>query len=147
VGAGQAIASVLIRSGVRKLHLHDIFMKKAASISSRLGEGEVVSADKLLKLKKIDLLVNATPIGMKSGDGLPVSEFCLKNVSFVYDIIYNRETPLIRAARKAGVKALGGAGMLVYQGALAFERWTGKKAPVDVMKKTLLKEIKKRSRS
>ena len=54
--------------------------------------------------------------------------------ALVYDLVYNPvDTPLLLAAKRAGAKTLGGLAMLVYQGASAFELWTGKKAPMDVM--------------
>ena len=54
--------------------------------------------------------------------------------ALVYDMVYNPpETTLIREAKKAGARTLGGLPMLIYQGAAAFERWTGKEAPIDVM--------------
>ena len=52
----------------------------------------------------------------------------------VYDIVYNPEvTPLLKAARRAGAQTLGGLPMLVYQGAAAFELWTGQPAPIEIM--------------
>jgi len=58
---------------------------------------------------------------------------------FVYDLVYNRRTELREECDKAGVKYSGGLGMLLHQGALAFEYFTGKKAPVEVMRKELKK--------
>jgi shikimate dehydrogenase len=58
---------------------------------------------------------------------------------YVYDVVYNRETQLVKDAKALfGEKqAVGGLGMLLYQGAHAFEFWTGKKAPIEAMKKAL----------
>jgi shikimate dehydrogenase len=56
--------------------------------------------------------------------------------AFVFDLVYNpRDTALVKAARRAGARAMSGLAMLVYQGAEAFEAWTGKTAPIDVMMK------------
>ena len=84
------------------------------------------------------LIVNATPIGMSPHvdaspwiDGTP---FPLE--AFVYDLVYNpAETLLVRQARAAGLRAATGLGMLVEQGALAFELWTGNTAPREVMRR------------
>ena len=58
----------------------------------------------------------------------------LSRDALVYDLVYNpRETPLLREARKAGARTLGGLPMLVYQGAESFRIWTGKEPPLDVM--------------
>ena len=83
-----------------------------------------------------DLLVNATPMGMWPRvdgsiwpDGVPIPAHLT-----MFDLVYNPlETRLSRQARKAGAHAIGGLGMLVGQGALAFEMWTGQPAPVEVM--------------
>ena len=85
----------------------------------------------------VDLIVNCTSMGMSNGP----SEYCTplnaqqipQNV-LVYDMVYNPlETPLIKEARKAGASVMGGLPMLVYQGAKAFEIWTGCLAPIGMM--------------
>ncbi|MBI4335132.1 MAG: shikimate dehydrogenase [Candidatus Omnitrophica bacterium] len=81
------------------------------------------------------LLVNATPRGMREGDPISVKAEYLHKALCVFDLIYNRETKLVRAARKNGIKTTGGLNMLLYQGARAFELWTGKRAPIGVMRK------------
>jgi shikimate dehydrogenase len=80
---------------------------------------------------------------MKPGDPLLVdSEKMHKNL-FVYDVIYNpQETKLIKAAKEKGLKCANGIGMLLYQGVMAFEHWTKQKAPVEVMRQALKKQIK-----
>ncbi len=77
---------------------------------------------------------------MKKADPLIVdSKLLSKKGLAVYDLIYNpAETKLLKAANKAGASTSNGLGMLLYQGARAFEIWTGNKAPALVMKKTLL---------
>jgi len=60
----------------------------------------------------------------------------------VYDVIYNRETQLIKDAKKIGADFADGLDMLVYQGAKSFELWTGKIPPVDFMKKVLRRALK-----
>lgn len=89
------------------------------------------------KIKECDLLVNASSLGMKDGDGSVIDKNLLhKNLS-VFDVVYNRETQLIKDAKSIGLPAMGGLGMLLYQGVAAFEIWTGQKAPVEVMRKAL----------
>ena len=84
-----------------------------------------------------DLIVNSTSIGMLHGpaDGQsPIAESLIPSDCLVYDIVYNPEdTPLLETARRAGAQTLGGLPMLVYQGAAAFELWTGQPAPIEVM--------------
>ncbi|MFA5320408.1 MAG: shikimate dehydrogenase [Candidatus Omnitrophota bacterium] len=97
----------------------------------------ITRQDLAAKLAECDLLVNASPMGMKEDDGSPVDREWLKKGLSVYDIVYNRPTRLLEYARSAGLSASGGLGMLLYQGAAAFEFWTGSKAPVEVMRKAL----------
>jgi len=84
-----------------------------------------------------DLLVNCTPVGMRhsSTEGeSPVEAKLVPKGALVYDVVYNPlETPLLTDTKKAGGRTLSGLAMLVYQGAAAFELWTGREAPVDIM--------------
>jgi len=88
--------------------------------------------------------LNATPLGLKPGDPSPLDEkqFSLRQARAVYDMIYNPpETALLKAAKAAGCKTANGLGMLLHQGARAFEIWTGKPAPLDVMRRALEQSI------
>jgi shikimate dehydrogenase len=90
------------------------------------------------------LLLNATPLGLKPGDPSPLDEkqFPLRQARAVYDMIYNpAETALLKAAKTAGCCTANGLGMLLHQGAKAFEIWTGKTAPLDVMRRALEAEV------
>ncbi len=81
--------------------------------------------------------MNATPLGLAGGDAgaLPLDAGLLGAGQFVVDLIPNPAvTPLMRAARERGAQVAGGLGMLVHQGALAFELWTGRRAPLEVMR-------------
>jgi shikimate dehydrogenase len=92
----------------------------------------------------VDLVLNATSLGLKKGDALPFdeTEFRLERAGCVYDMIYRpAETPLLRMARKEGCRTSNGLGMLLYQGAKAVEIWTGKQAPIAVMRKALEKNV------
>jgi shikimate dehydrogenase len=96
-------------------------------------------------LSGCDLLVNCTPIGMKhsatEGES-PLAEELIPKEALVYDIVYNPiETPLLQKARMAGVRTLSGLAMLVYQGAAAFELWTGSEPPIDIMFKAANKAL------
>jgi shikimate dehydrogenase len=79
---------------------------------------------------------------------LDENQFSLKQARAVYDMIYRpAETKLLKSAKKARCKTANGLGMLLHQGAKAFEIWTGRKAPVDVMRRALVKNIYGRARS
>jgi shikimate dehydrogenase len=96
-----------------------------------------------IKNLKVDALVNATSVGMTPNvDATPVPRVVLKNVPAVMDIVYApSETRLLREAQQAGCKTVNGAYMLLYQGVAQFELWTGRKAPVDVMKEILFSRL------
>jgi shikimate dehydrogenase len=81
-----------------------------------------------------DLVVNTTSLGLHDGDPLPWdAAVAFRTGQVVYDLIYNRPTPLLAMAAAQGARAITGLGMLVHQGARAFELWTGQVAPVEVM--------------
>lgn len=92
------------------------------------------------------ILINTTSVGMTPDtDALPLDPDRLKKDILVMDIVYNPlETALLKAAREKGCPVIDGVAMFVYQGALQFELWTGKPAPVDVMRQTVLDALKKK---
>ena len=82
------------------------------------------------------LLVNTTPVGLwpEVDKSLWPEDLAFPGHLTVFDLVYNpRETKLLRQARWAGAKVIGGLGMLIHQGAVAFELWTREKAPVEMM--------------
>lgn len=95
-----------------------------------------------------DVLINTTSVGMVPAiDRMPVGHACLRPGMTVMDIVYNPlETRLLMAARDAGCTVVDGVAMFVHQGACQFERWTGKKAPVQLMKKTVLAALRRKSK-
>ena len=84
-------------------------------------------------MSEIDLLINATSIGMHSGDPVLIAPEILPPNIFIYDVVYNRKTPFLKLAEERKLAFLGGLDMLVYQGALSFEIWTDQKAPVKIL--------------
>jgi len=149
-GAGKAVAVKLAERGVERLVITDKIMERADALIERLRENipdcavyAIHPGDKEFAKTVLEstLLINATPVGMKEGDPCVIDPKYLHKRLFIYDVIYNRETPLIEAAKKRGLRALGGMGMLIHQGAASFEIWTGRKAPIEVMRKTILQEL------
>ena len=96
-------------------------------------------------LEKADILVNATSVGMSPDiNETPVTSDLLRPNLVVYDIVYNPiKTRLQREAEVAGATVISGLDMLVWQGALAFEKWTGRKAPGNLMKEEAIKLLEK----
>jgi shikimate dehydrogenase len=95
-------------------------------------------------LVKADLVVNATSLGMvPHADESPIDCGLLKRRHTVADIVYNPvKTRLLREADKAGARTIGGLEMLAWQGALSFEMWTGRRAPVDAMRRAAAEAVK-----
>jgi len=92
----------------------------------------------------VDLVLNATSLGLKAGDPLPfdAAQFRLAQAGAAYDMIYRpAETPFLAAAQAAGCRTANGVGMLLYQGVKALEIWTGQPAPVAVMRAALLRNV------
>ena len=85
-------------------------------------------------------MVNASPVGMKEGEGSVIDKSLLHKDLYVYDVVYNRETQLIKDAKSLGLRFLDGLGMLLHQGAAAFEFWAGQEAPIEIMRKALEEE-------
>jgi shikimate dehydrogenase len=141
-GGARAVAFSLAAQDVLEIRIFDADRSRAEELVKDLRAyyHNVTAVRDLQKLDipDTDLLVNATPVGMKSEDPLLVEKDWLRPALFVYDLIYNpAQTKLLATAREAGCRTANGLGMLLYQGALAFEHWTGKTAPVEVMRQTL----------
>ncbi len=127
--------------------------KQASELASALTEvtkkkissGALSSESLSAYLPKTDILINATSIGMKPNHTLsPVPANLLTPDLAVMDIVYNPvETQLAKDTKAAGAKVVSGVEMLIYQGAAAFEIWTGQSAPVDVMRKAALNHLQK----
>ena len=94
-------------------------------------------------LNRCDLLINATPVGMRESDPSPVGSDLMHPKLSVYDLVYNRPvTRLVKEALSMNLRAVTGSGMLLHQGAIAFELWTGRKAPLEVMRSALKEALK-----
>ncbi len=152
-GAARAISFILADKKANLLILNrleemDWAEELASNISSVFGKEvrvlELTEANLCTVLDKAELLVNATSVGMSpSTDLTPVPAGLLQSSLVVFDIVYNPiSTKLTTQASQAGCETIMGLDMLVWQGALAFEMWTGKKAPVDLMKREAIKVLK-----
>jgi shikimate dehydrogenase len=144
-GAGRAIAVKCALEGAAKLFVANRTMAKLKPIARevRTTQTEFVSVELKVDavrrvIDEVDLLVNATSVGLREGEslGLPADLFSPKLL--VYDTIYRpAETELLRTAAAAGARVANGLSMLLHQGAKSFEIWTKNKAPLAVMRKAL----------
>jgi len=149
-GASRAISVHLAQEKAENIILSDIVPDKAEKLASYIRKN--ISRVKVSAVKKeelnsgvrtADILINATPVGMKPDDPLPIDPRILHPRLLVCDLIYNPpKTRLLIEAEKIGAKTLNGLGMLLYQGALAFTIWTGREAPIEIMARALEKELK-----
>ncbi|MBF0559494.1 MAG: shikimate dehydrogenase [Nitrospirae bacterium] len=142
-GASRAIGYYLCTTA-SEVCLYDAAAEKAEQLALHLnslkGNAGVIDSATFKKaafISGLDIVINATPLGLKHDDPVPVDASLLNNKHTVCDLIY-RETPLLRMASERGCRTLSGLGMLLWQGIFAFELWTGKMPPVEVMRNALL---------
>ncbi len=145
-GAGRTAALKLAAAGVGALFLANRTHRKAVELAEeiQLRFPKVTAVAAYPGNLTVDLLLNATSLGLKAGDVSPLDEkhFPLAQAKAVYDMIYRpAETPLLQAAKQAGCRTANGLGMLLHQGAKALEIWSGRPAPVAVMRAALEKNI------
>jgi len=146
-GASRAISFILAERGSSLVILNRTW-NKAKVCADRIAEifQSEATALKLNRenlaaaLSQADILINATSVGMSPNiNETPVTSNLLKPSLVVFDIVYNPiKTRLQREAEAVGAKTISGLDMLVWQGALAFEKWTGLKAPVGVMREKVI---------
>jgi shikimate dehydrogenase len=144
-GAGRAIAVKCALEGAAVVSVANRTRDKIKPIAVEIATTKAqcrplaLTADAIRQvIGAVDVVINATSVGLKSGDslGLPADLFTPK--LFVYDTIYRpAQTELLRVAAEAGAKVANGASMLLHQGVKAFEIWTGQKAPLTVMRRAL----------
>ena len=159
-GAGRAIALQCAMEGCDRLVLVNRTFEKAEALANELepyfkrtrlvGPVRRLEAspwdEALLKrqLDNIDLVINATSLGMKRTDARLLPVAILSPNLLIYDTVYTASrTPLLLAADEAGARGANGLSMLLYQGALSFEIWFGREAPVEEMRGALMKHAER----
>jgi shikimate dehydrogenase len=144
-GAGRVAALKLASEGVAALALVNRTAEKAEAIAAEIRQRFPRCGVSIgYPAGPVDLLLNATSLGLRSGDASPLdaAQFDLRRAGAVYDMVYRpAETPLLRAAKAAGCRTANGLGMLLYQGARALEIWSGQAAPVDIMRRALTEHV------
>jgi shikimate dehydrogenase len=145
-GSARAVVWALREAGAGEVSIWNRTPERAVALARDLDARAVTAPE------TADLLVNCTSVGLESEDGslkqsatetqglnLPAVTFDqVGNYSYVVDLVYSSSpTPLLVAARSRGVRAVGGLEILLAQGALSFELWTGVQPPLDVMRRAL----------
>lgn len=140
-GAGRAAAFALADAGAT-VHVANRTVERANDLAEDVPGATGHGLDDLGSLvPAADLLVNATSVGMEE-DRTPVPAEALHADLAVLDAVYRPlETRLLREAAEAGATTVDGAWMLLFQGVLAFERWTGRDAPVAAMNDALRERL------
>ncbi len=144
-GAGRVAALKLAAEQIAQLFLVNRTRAKAEALAEEIRRRWPDAAVTLgYPASGVDLVLNATSLGLNAEDPPPFDEarFSLGNAGAAYDMIYRpAETPFLRQAKAAGCRTANGLGMLLHQGAKALEIWTGRPAPVDVMRRALEAEV------
>ncbi|MBU9713375.1 shikimate dehydrogenase [Evansella tamaricis] len=146
-GASRAVSLAVAKHGVKEITITNRTVIKGEDLArncSRYTQSTSISLeDAARNLMEYDIIINTTSIGMKPEvENMPLSLTNVKKGSLVCDLIYTPiKTKWLKEAEKSGADILNGVEMFVYQGALAFERWTGEKAPIATMRKTVLRQL------
>jgi shikimate dehydrogenase len=157
-GAARAVSFALLQEKVNTLIIANRSLAKAEILAGALAKQvanskmktEIVavalpSANLTKVVVHCQLIVNCTTVGMKHSSGerkSPLASRLIPKDALVYDLVYNpSKTPLLKMAKAAGAKTIGGLPMLVYQGAASFKLWTGREAPLDIMLSTAKKAL------
>jgi shikimate dehydrogenase len=153
-GTGHTIAWQCALENCERLVLVNRTYEKAQALAERLrpyfagprvlgpaARLEAVALEEAalrIQLADIDLIVNATPLGMNPNDPSPIPARLLAPHHMVFDAVYGpSKTSLLRAADEAGARGANGLSMLLHQGALSFSIWFDREAPIDAMRKAL----------
>lgn len=141
-GASRAIVYSLIKEGAH-VYISNRTMQKAILLCNQMRQfstsiqtldiNDITAKD---TISDVSLIVNTTSLGLKPDDPLPIPATYLGKQHIVCDIIY-KKTPLLKEASRLGIKTIDGSGMLLHQGVIAFEIWTGLQPPVEEMRKQL----------
>ena len=133
-GAARAVVVALALAGVASITIANRTVERAVALAEEMGQKTGISMQGLgladaqlpVAVRESMLLINTATVSMDATHPLVISADWLQPNTIVYDIVYTPPvTPLMRAAAARGCETLGGIGMLVHQGAIAFEKWTG----------------------
>ena len=144
-GAGRTAALKLASEGVSELFLINRTASKAQALADEIREHwPKVKTALDYPSGTIDLLLNATSLGLKPEDPLAFEQtrFSLQQARSVYDMIYRpAQTLLLERAKRSGCRTANGLSMLLYQGARALEIWSGQKPRIDIMRRALEQNV------
>jgi shikimate dehydrogenase len=133
-GAARGIAFALKRANFKDVTITNRTHRRAVELANETGSSALTIRDAERTLGDFSILIQTTSVGLAKGEALPMSIERLSTGALVADIIYTPlETPFLKAAKEKNCTILNGVGMFVYQGAIAFEKWTGIKPDTEKM--------------
>jgi len=148
-GAARSVSFSLALAGASAIAFFDLDARKASQLANdvRIKTGvpsaTLAHEDLVHHATDADCIINATPLGLKRSDPLPLPAEFIRRTHLVCDLVYNPvETRFLKTAKRRRARTLPGLGMLLYQGVIAFEIWTGEKGPIIVMKNALSRQIR-----
>ena len=142
-GAGRAIAMQCAIEKCPRIALINRTPEKLASLRAELESffptDRLAVGDMTAQSSQTDLIINCTSLGMKPGEPSPIPAGLLNADHLLYDTIYTAaRTPFLRAGDAVGARSANGLSMLLHQGALSFEIWFQRPAPVETMRAALI---------
>lgn len=152
-GSARAVALAVAKAGAERLTIVNRTVAKAEAVVAMVRAAlpqipveavELAEGDAAETVREAAIIIDSTAVGMFPHHEVEpvIPADWLHTGQIVCDLTYNpRETVLLKAAARAGARTLDGTGMLIHQGALAFEYWTGQTAPVEIMRRTLLQSL------
>lgn len=144
-GAARAALLGLLDEGAAEVLLFNRTSERARAVARRIGgpRARVVPLVQGLEGERFDLVVNATRLGLDPHDASPLDFARLGRAGAAMDLVYSKEkTPFVRAADRHGVRSTDGMEMLVQQGAVSFERWWGRSAPIEAMRDAIRSAVR-----
>jgi shikimate dehydrogenase len=144
-GSARAIAFILADRGAQ-LTILNRHLERARELAKDISQNvkALTLNDENLSavMANTEILINCTSVGMQKENETPAPARLLRRNLVVVDIVYNPiETRLLREAKSAGAITVNGVDMLAWQGAQGFEKWTGLKPPVELMRKEAIKAL------
>ncbi|MGE6367537.1 shikimate dehydrogenase [Planococcus kocurii] len=125
-GAARGIAFALKRAGFTNVTITNRTYRRAEELAAETNASAMTLIESEQQLAEFAIVIQTTSVGLATGEALPISLDRVKSGTLVADIIYNPlETPFLKKAREKNCIISNGVGMFVYQGAIAFEKWTG----------------------
>ncbi len=148
-GAGRAVALTCAANNAKQITVADLNTDRARQLADEISSTTSCPAQPLNdptnwknKIHESDLIVQATPVGMKESDKSPLMPDSFRKDQIAFDLVYMYpQTDFMRCAEKAGARAVNGLGMLLHQGACALNIWTGKQPPINIMREALESKV------